>query len=36
VKIALIGDRRLHYLMSAYDPDVMDLFKVSVDFEDSM
>jgi lon-related putative ATP-dependent protease len=36
VKIVLIGDRRLHYLMSAYDPDVMDLFKVPVDFEDSM
>jgi len=36
VKIVLIGDRRLHYLMSAYDPEVMDLFKVPVDFEDSM
>ena len=36
VKIVLIGDRRLHYLMSAYDPDVSDLFKVPVDFEDSM
>ncbi len=36
VKIVLIGDRQLHYLMSAYDPEVMDLFKVPVDFEDSM
>jgi len=36
VKVVLIGDRRLHYLMTAYDPDVSELFKVPVDFEDNM
>lgn len=36
VKIILIGDRRLHAMLSAHDPDVMDLFKVPVDFDDSM
>lgn len=36
VKVVLIGDRRLHYLMAAYDPDIAELFKVPVDFEDVM
>jgi len=31
VKVALIGDRQLYYLLSAYDPEFADLFKVEVD-----
>lgn len=36
VKIVLIGDRMLYYMMSALDPDVRRLFKVAVDFDDSV
>lgn len=36
VKIVLIGDRMLYYMMSALDPDVGRLFKVAVDFDDSI
>lgn len=36
VKVVLIGDRMLYYMMSALDPDVARLFKVAVDFDDSM
>ncbi len=36
VKIILVGDRLLHYLLSFYDPEFRDLFKISADFEDSM
>ncbi|MGM0632523.1 MAG: Lon protease family protein [Pseudomonadota bacterium] len=36
VKIVLMGDRMLYYLLSAYDPDFADLFKVQVDLEDSL
>jgi lon-related putative ATP-dependent protease len=32
VKVVLTGDRRLYYLLSAYDPDVALLFKVQADF----
>ena len=32
VKIILIGDRMLYYLLSALDPDFGDLFKVPADF----
>ena len=32
VKIILIGDRTLYYLLSALDPDFGDLFKVPADF----
>ncbi|MEX2453170.1 MAG: ATP-binding protein [Rhodospirillaceae bacterium] len=35
LKIVLVGDRMLYYMMSALDPDVGRLFKVAVDFEDS-
>jgi lon-related putative ATP-dependent protease len=35
VKIVLIGDRTLYYLLSAYDPDFQALFKVPADFDDS-
>ena len=34
VKVVLLGDRRLYYLLSALDPDVLDLFKVAADFDD--
>jgi lon-related putative ATP-dependent protease len=34
VKIVLIGDRWLYYLLMALDPDFAELFKVEVDFDD--
>lgn len=34
VKVVLIGDRLLYYLLAAWDPDFGDLFKVAADFED--
>lgn len=36
VKIVLVGDRLLYYLLSVYDPEFADLFKVSADFEETM
>jgi lon-related putative ATP-dependent protease len=36
VKVALIGDRELFYLLSALDPDFPELFKVQADFDDDM
>lgn len=36
VKVALVGDRRLYYLLSALDPEFDELFKVMADFEDDM
>jgi lon-related putative ATP-dependent protease len=36
VKIVLLGDRLLYYMLSEYDPDFDELFKVAVDFEDEM
>jgi lon-related putative ATP-dependent protease len=36
VKIVLVGERLLYYLLSAYDPDFAELFKVEVDFEEQM
>jgi len=36
MKLVLIGDRRLYYLLSAYDPEFPDLFKVAVDFDDDV
>ncbi len=35
VKVILVGDRLLFYLLSAYDPDFLELFKVAADFEDA-
>lgn len=35
VKVVLIGDRFLYYLLQYYDPEFSDLFKVAADFEDS-
>jgi len=36
VKVVLLGDRMLYYLLSAYDPDFPELFKVQADFEDDI
>ena len=36
VKIVLIGERLLYYLMNEYDPDFNELFKVEADFSDEM
>ncbi len=36
VKVVLIGDRMLYYLLTNYDPEFHDLFKVAADFEDSI
>ncbi len=36
VKVLLLGDRILYYLLFALDPDFPDLFKVNVDFEEDM
>ena len=34
VKVALVGDRLLYYLLYSYDPEFEELFKVSADFDD--
>ncbi|HKJ88522.1 MAG TPA: ATP-binding protein, partial [Gammaproteobacteria bacterium] len=34
IKVVLLGDRFLYYLLSAYDPDFRELFKVQADFEE--
>jgi len=36
VKVVLVGERRLYYLLSAYDSDFGELFKVMADFEERM
>ncbi len=36
VKVALIGDRRLYYLLCAYDHEFLELFKVAADFADDV
>ncbi|MDY6943034.1 MAG: ATP-binding protein [Pseudomonadota bacterium] len=36
LKVVMIGERRLYYLLSAYDPDFADFFKVLVDFNDEI
>jgi len=36
VKVILLGDRLLYYLLSDFDPDFGDLFKVQADFDDRM
>jgi predicted ATP-dependent protease len=33
VKVVLLGDRMLYYMLYAYDPDFAELFKVPADFE---
>jgi lon-related putative ATP-dependent protease len=36
VKVVLVGQRVLYYLLHAYDPEFGELFKVAVDFEEDM
>lgn len=36
IKIILFGDRLLYYLLSAYDPEIGEFFKVLADFEDDI
>ena len=36
VKVVLLGERILYYLLCHYDPEFSDLFKVAVDFEEEM
>ncbi len=36
VKVVLIGERLLYYLLNQYDPDFSELFKVGADFSDEM
>lgn len=36
VKVVLIGERRLYYLLVSLDPDFSELFKVEVDFEEQV
>ncbi len=36
VKVVLIGERMLYYLLYYYDPDFKELFKVCADFEEEM
>jgi len=35
-KVVLVGDRSLYYLLSQYDEEFNELFKVAADFEDQM
>ena len=35
-KVVLIGDRRLYYLLSAYDPEFAPLFRVVADFNEDL
>jgi len=36
IKIVLVGERLLYYLLYEYDPDFRELFKVAADFEEEM
>lgn len=36
IKVVLIGDRMLYYLLSTLDPEFSDLFKVEVDFDEEI
>ncbi|MCA9939863.1 MAG: AAA family ATPase [Anaerolineales bacterium] len=36
VKVVLMGERLLYYLLCQYDPDFVELFKVAADFDDQM
>lgn len=36
VKVVLLGDRMLYYLLYQFDPEFAELFKVSADFDDDM
>jgi len=36
LKVIIFGDRLLYYLLSAYDPEITEFFKVVADFEDDV
>ncbi len=36
VKVILLGDRRLYYLLAALDPEFLEHFKVAADFDDEI
>ena len=36
MKVVLLGDRLLYYLLMAYDPEFAELFKVAADFEEQV
>jgi len=36
VKVVLVGDRLLYYLLHQYDPDFPDLFKIAADFDEML
>ena len=36
IKVVLVGDRMLYYMLAAQDPEFGELFKVEVDFEEDM
>ncbi|MCP5096449.1 MAG: AAA family ATPase [Chloroflexi bacterium] len=36
IKVVLLGERQLYYLLYQYDPDFGELFKVAADFDDEM
>ena len=36
VKVVLIGDRELYYLLASADPEFAELFKIEVDFDDDV
>jgi len=36
IKVVLVGDRNSYYLLSQYDPDFNELFKVAADFSDEL
>ncbi len=36
LKVVLIGERLLYYLLSSYDPDFQELFKIEADFENDV
>jgi predicted ATP-dependent protease len=36
VKVVLLGERHIYYLLQAFDPEFDELFKVAVDFDDDL
>lgn len=36
VKVVLVGERRVYYLLKMLDPDFAELFKIAADFEDDL
>ncbi len=36
IKVVLLGERHIYYLLEAYDPEFSELFKVAADFDDHL